>query len=407
MSADKTRNVLVLTSTMPRWQDDTEPAFVEYLCLELAKTHKVRVLAPHCPGARRRETRSNGNQSIEVHRYRYFSTCWQSLAYDGGILANIRGNPLLFLLVPFFLAAQLFSAASLHRRYRFDVIHAHWIIPQGLIATALCKFLRNSPAVLVTSHGGDLFALHGTLLTRLKRWILNNAAWVTVVSEAMRSKCKDLGCDETRISVSSMGVDLATTFTPGNGFKARRGLIFVGRLVEKKGVQYLIRAMSILRETMPDLQLTIVGDGPDRQKLTHLTRELRLSDNIEFLGSIPNAGLPDHLRSAKIAVMPSVIARSGDQEGLGLVAVEAMGCGCAVVASDLPAVRDTVQHAETGLIAAPGDAKDLADKIDALLGDDQMCQALAKRGRRYALEKFDWKVVGRAYSDLVSEMGRK
>lgn len=407
MSADKARNVLVLTSTMPRWQDDTEPAFVESLCYELAKTHTVRVLAPHCRNAKRRETLSNGDQSIELHRYRYFVPRWQSLAYDGGILAKIQRNPVHILLIPFFLAAQLFSVIRLHRRYDFDVIHAHWIIPQGLVAAVMRRFWRKAPPVLITSHGGDMFALHGRFLTRLKRWILNSAASITVVSEAMRSRCTDLGCDVKKISVRSMGVDLEATFTPGNGSTERNGLIFVGRLVEKKGVMYLVRAMSILVATTPDLHLTIVGDGPDRQKLTHLIRDLHLTDNIEFLGSIPNAELPDRLRSAKIAVMPSVIAKSGDQEGLGLVAVEAMGCGCAVVASDLPAVRDTVEHGKTGLVATPGDAKDLSAKIGALLADDQMRQTLARSGRKYAVKNFDWVVVGDAYTGLISVVGHK
>jgi glycosyltransferase involved in cell wall biosynthesis len=119
---------------------------------------------------------------------------------------------------------------------------------------------------------------------------------------------------------------------------------------------------------------------------------------------VPNTQLPDYLRAAQIAVMPSVIAASGDQEGLGLVAVEAMGCGCAVVASDLPAVRDTILDGHTGLMAKPADAEDLAEKISELLADDEKRQTLADTGHRYAVEHFDWRIVGDSYAKTISGM---
>ena len=116
-----------------------------------------------------------------------------------------------------------------------------------------------------------------------------------------------------------MGVDLEETFTPGDGSSVRRGLIFVGRLVEKKGVAYLIQAMSKLVETYPDLMLVIIGAGPDKPALLDLTHKLRLDENIEFVGSMPNTELPDRFRAAQIGGMPSVRAASGDREELGLV----------------------------------------------------------------------------------------
>lgn len=402
MSVNETRNVLVLTSTLPRWAGDPEPGFVSYLSRELARSHTVKVLAPYYPGTLRHETLFHGNDSVEVFRFRYFIPGLQSLAYDGGILAKIRHNPLNLILVPFFIAAQLYSVAKLQRQFNFDVIHAHWIIPQGLVACIYRTLWRHSPPVIITSHGGDLYALRGMFLNRVKRWILSRATSVTVVSQAMRPHCIDLGCDEAKISVRPMGVDLEKTFTPGDGTIVRHGLIFVGRLVEKKGVEYLVRAMSRLVETSPELMLVIIGSGPDQPKLLNLTHELHLDNNIEFVGSLSNTELPDRFRAAQIAIMPSVIAESGDQEGLGLVAVEAMGCGCAVVASDLPAVRDAVLDGETGLMAIPGDATSLAEKISTLLANDDLRRRLAANGRDYALQKFDWKVVGKGYAELLS-----
>jgi glycosyltransferase involved in cell wall biosynthesis len=407
MSATALPRVLVLTSTWPRWSDDTDPRFIEYLSYELARSFDVTVLAPHCSGAALQEQASNGEQTVDVHRFRYFFTAMQSLAYGGGMLAQVRRNPFRLLLLPFFLVAELVAIARLHREHQFDAIHAHWIVPHGLVAAVYRLISRNAPPILVTSHGGDLYALRGFVMRRLKRWILNRASAVTVVSEAMRGHCADLGFDADKIVVRSMGVDLKDTFTPGARDGKRSGLVFVGRLVEKKGVEYLIEAMAVLMRREPKPELSIVGGGPLLSELQQLSERCGVAEQVRFVGSVPNVVVPDYLRASSIAVMPSIVAASGDQEGLGLVAVEAMGCECAVVASDLPAVRDVVRDGETGLMAEPANADALAAAITRLLDDDDLRRGLAEKGRRYATENFDWRIVGRRYAELLSELQRQ
>lgn len=401
MDTAASQTLLVLTSTLPRWAGDTEPRFVEDLSYQLADKFDVVVLAPHCAGAARHETLSDGKRRITVHRFRYCLVALQSLAYDGGVLSKLKRNPLRLLLVPLFLAAQTISIAKLHRRHRFAAIHAHWIIPQGMSAALFRLLARQAPPLLITSHGSDLFALRGALLARLKRWILGKATRVSVVSDAMRSAAAELGCNDSDIAVRSMGVDLRFTFTPGEAGTERDGLIFVSRLVEKKGLTHLIEAMAKLVAQHPELRLTIIGDGPLREPLTQLVSKLDLQDHVHFAGSLPNAELPNYLRAAQISVMPSV------QEGLGLVTVEAMGCGCAVVASDLPAVRDVVIDGETGLMVQPADSAELAEKIGRLLADDTLRDTLAAAGRRHALAHFDWREVGTTYAELIAGMLQK
>jgi len=308
------------------------------------------------------------------------------------------------MLLPLFLISQLASVLRLCRNRDLAAIHAHWVVPQGFVVAILRVAYRRCPPILITSHGGDLYALRGGLLERLKRWVLGKADTVTVVSTAMLDYCEERGFVAGRIFVQSMGVDLQNTFTPGDGSVPRHGIVFVGRLVEKKGVSYLIEAMRLLAQTHQDARLTIIGDGPLRESLVAAARRLGVGERIRFVGSVRNEDVPDYLRSAAIAVMPSVVAESGDQEGLGLVAVEAMGCGCAVVASDLPAVRDTVIDGETGLMAKPADAADLAGKISTLLEDEPLRRRLAESGRCHALAKFTWSAVGSSYSGIILEM---
>src|SRR5690606_27842812 len=150
----------------------------------------------------------------------------------------------------------------------------------------------------------------------------------------------------------------------------------------------------LILKSHPDIHLTVVGEGPLKHKLEVLVESLKVSDHVHFAGGIPNDHLPALLREHEIAVVPSVIASGGDQEGLGLVAVEALGCECAVVVSDLPALRDVVVEGETGLLANPGDPVSLAEKIVSLLDNRSYARKLAVSGRKRVSEIFDWSVIG-------------
>lgn len=397
MSESAGMRLLVLTSTFPRWANDTDPRFIEELCYELADTFEVTVLAPHCRGAARRETLARGSRTLEVRRFRYCPARLETLAYGGGIVANLRRNPLRVLLVPLFMAGQLFAAMRLHRERRFAAVHAHWLIPQGVVAVLLKRLVRQPPPVLVTAHGSDLATLRGAVLSCLKRRVLRAADSVSVVSEALREAAIELGCDRHKLRVASMGVDLRSLFTPGDG-NGRGGLICIGKLDPNKGVEHLLRAFARLAPEHPGLTLLLVGDGVDRRALESLSRRLGVAERVGFEGTLPQHRLPDLLRSASIAAVPSL------REGLGLVAVEALGCGCALVASDLPALREVVIDGETGLLARPGDADDLAAKIAWLLADAGLRERLAANGRAHVVARFDWRAVGESYRSLLAEL---
>ena len=391
------KNIIVLTSTYPRWVNDNMPAFVAYLCSELSEEYEVHVLAPHYKGARAIE-KMNG---VKIYRFFYMIPAFEKLAYGGGVMENLKKNKLLYFVVPFFLLSQTLYLMFLTVRFKYSVLHAHWLIPQGVIAVFLRQLWNKRIPVVVTSHGGDLFALNGTSISGVKKWVLQHSDHISVVSNVMKSKCESMGVSKDKISVLPMGVDLLDQFIPGLEGGSSASLVYVGRLVEKKGVRFLIEAMAILVKKYPYLHLTIVGDGPERDELLHLRHTLLLHDNITFLGSLINSDLPVVLRKSSIAVVPSIVAKSGDQEGLGLVTVEAMGAGCAVVASELPAIRDVINDGETGLLVKPEDAGDLADKIATLIEDADLRSRLSAAGREFVLQKFDWAMVGQNYRQLL------
>lgn len=392
--------LLVLTSTFPRWRNDPEPAFVHELARRLTEPFDITVLAPRSPGSRERETLDG----LRVIRFAYFLRRHENLAtHSGGILARLRVNRLNYLLVPPFLFGQLWALVRLLRRERFDLIHAHWLIPQGLVAVIARTLTRSRVPLVCTSHGGDLYALRGRLLQRLKRRVIDACRMLTVVSSAMRDHVVDMGLAPDKVDVIPMGVDLQQRFTPDPGIhRDDHELLFVGRLVEKKGLRVLLDALPLILERHPEAHLTVAGGGPLEAELRQHARQRGIAARVDFRGMVAQAELPTLYRQATLFMAPFVVAESGDREGLGLVLVEALGCGCPVVASDLPAVRDVIVDGESGRLVPPGDVRALAAAVIELLDDPERRRALADRGRRHCLKHFDWPRIAGRYAALLA-----
>jgi len=395
--------ILELTSTFPRWRGDWEPPFVFELCRRLTSFSRVKVLTPSAPGTNPHEEMDG----IEVNRFRYFHRAYETLDYGGGILGNLKTYPWKYILVPFFLVGEFVALVWLLRLGKGDLIHAHWLIPQGLVATLAKKIFRLKVPLLCTSHGGDLFALRGPFFKFLKKMVLARADGVTVVSRAMKTEVESLGCDQRKVEVIPMGVDLRETFVPASKRRVGKQILFVGRLVEKKGLIYLLRAMPFVLKRHPDACLIIVGSGPEEGRLRASINSLGLSGQVELCGSVLNENLPALYQSSCMVVFPSVVAGDGDREGFGLVQVEALGCECPVVATDLPAIRDIIADGKTGLIVPQRDEQALAEKIAYLLDHPEEGERLARNGRQFVLERYDWAVIAEKYRELVERLIRE
>ncbi|MGH8488247.1 MAG: glycosyltransferase [Gammaproteobacteria bacterium] len=395
------RRLLVLASTYPRWRDDPEPGFVHELAKRLAGTFEVTVLGPHAPGAAARESLDG----VDVVRYRYAPRRLETLVNDGGIVTNLKRQPWKWLLVPGFLFGLLGRTWRLVRVWRPHVIHAHWLLPQGLVVAMLARIDPAVPPFLVTSHGADLFALRSKSLQALKRFVLRRAAAVTVVSSAMRDELRHMGGDAGKVDVQPMGVDLGERFTPdARVARSHDELLFVGRLVEKKGLRHLIDAMPTILKTHPSAFLTVAGFGPEEDERRAQAARLGLHDKVRFLGAVRQEELPTLYRRAAVFVAPFVEAASGDREGFGLVTVEATGCGCPVVVSDLPAVRDVFAEGGVSLVR-PGDPNALASAcIEVFQAESAQSRERLERCCNRLLARFDWNSRASAYASLLRRL---
>lgn len=383
--------LIVLASTYPRWSNDHEPSFVHALARRLTDRFEVVAVVPHAPGALRHEVLDG----VIVSRYRYAPEAWETLVNDGGIASNLRRSPWKWALLPSFIAMQWFEA----RRWakKGAVVHAHWLIPQGLVARILGK------PYLITCHGADVFSLRGKAALVAKKVALRGAREVAVVSSAMAAPLTALD-PAVRPTVRPMGADLHKDFYPTDAARDDAHLLFVGRLVEKKGLDVLLSAMPRVIERHTRARLTIVGHGPLDGALRNQVSRLGLSEHVRFTGPISHERLGEYYRSATVFVSPFRPTASGDQEGLGLVMVEALGSGCPVIASDIPATRDVLEGTPGCLQVPPGNVEQLAQVLIGVLDDPRDLQREARDGASIMRERFDWTSVARAYGDRLEAL---
>jgi glycosyltransferase involved in cell wall biosynthesis len=371
------------------------------LCRSLVDDFDVTVLAPQAPGSKPVETMDG----VTVHRFGYFWPAGlQKLAY-GGMLPNLKRNRWLWAQVPFFLLAEFLAARSIVGREDIDVIHAHWLVPQGVVGALLSK-VTGKP-VVVTAHGADVYGASGGIKDRLKRWALRRTARVTAVSQDLASAIDRLMGEDTPVEVISMGVD-TERFRPATGpSELRRNLgdgpviLFVGRLAEKKGVRYLLEAMPAVLTEAPDAMLVIVGDGPLRAELEAQARALSITHNVRFEGAKRPDELPAYYHAADVFAGPSIVAEGGDTESFGLVFAEAMACGCPVIASNVGGVGDIVKDGETGLLVAQKDPEALAVGICRVLADETLRARLRRGGLAHIQTSYTQTAIAARYTQLL------
>jgi len=395
--------LLVLTSTFPKSLNDTTPPFVFQLCRYLLPLFDVTALTP----ATRNAPEADTLQGIKVRRFHYFWPRSLERLADGAMLENLGRSPWLYLQAPFVVLFELVAALRLARAMRPDVIHAHWFVPQGLVAVLVGRILRIP--VVVTAHGADVYGLRGRLLDALRKAVASRCEAVTVVSRDMAAALPQVMSRRgERPKVMPMGVD-TQRFSVERACRedSEQVVLFVGRLAKKKGVEYLIRAFPDVLARHPSARLVVVGDGPCRGELEALSSQLRLQDRVHFAGAQPPATLPRFYQSSRLFVGPSVVARSGDTEAFGLVFVEAMAAGCPVVATAVGGIPEVVIGGRTGLVVEPKSPAALAWAINRLLDSPTEASRMGAFARRWARRKFDWHQVARGYAGVLAQAARK
>jgi glycosyltransferase involved in cell wall biosynthesis len=381
-----------MASTFPVTPGDGTPGFVRDLAVQEGVEFDTTVLVPRVGSAKAREV----TDGITIERFAYFPRRWEDLA-DGAIIENLRGRPSRWLQVPAFLAAEIIALRRAIRRYKPDLLHVHWVVPQGVAALIGGRRLP----WLVTTLGGDVYALNDPLSRWLKRAVLRRSRAVTTMNHDMRTRLVQLGARDATTTVLPMGADVDTIRVAAKGIARVPGrLVFVGRLVEKKGVTVLLDAVQQLGDGW---SLQIIGDGPLRAELEAKAARVAPAGSVEFLGTVGRQRLAEAYAAASVVVFPSVPAASGDQDGLCVALLEAMSLGRAVVSSSMPGADTAIEDGVNGLLVPPGDAQALAAALRRLLDDPSLVQRLGKAAQPRG-ESFSVEAIGAKYRALLGEV---
>lgn len=385
------RKILITASTFPRWEGDTEPRFILDYAKAMTKYYEVHVLVPMAPGAKKEEKM----EGVYVHRYHYFPIHkWETLCYPGAIVPRIKEKKIRAFLVPFLLLSMWRSTKKYSKMV--DLVHAHWIIPQGIVQAGI----KGTPYI-VTGHGGDVTGLNMWPMKMIKRRALRNACAITGVSNYICEKLRTIYYEADPVMIS-MGVDISKFSPQKENDKYfthdKKNVVFVGRLAEKKGVTYLIEAMKDV-----DARLFIIGNGPLEVSLKSQVNVKNLQDRVFFLGSKSHDELPEILASADLFVAPSIVAKDGDQEGLPVSIMEAMASGVPVIAGISGGTKDIVLDGLNGFVVEVTDVDALALRINQILKDDSLRRKMSVEAIETS-RKFSYEVIASKYSALFHRL---
>lgn len=399
------KNVLVMTTTFPRWKKDVTPSFVFTLSNLLAKKFNVTVLAPHSHKAAKHEKMG----SLKVIRFSYFlPEKYQKIAYGAGMLPNVKGSILAKMQLPGFLASQISSAKNIIEKEKTGLMHSHWLIPSGLIGALLKK--KYKIPLIVTIHGSDLFPLKNKLFRAMQKYVVKNADILTINSRAAQNELVSrFPAVKNKVKLVPMGVD-TNIFRPKSisirskfkKYKNKRIILFAGRLNEQKGVEYLIKAMPNVISEVKNSKLLVIGEGDYKKYLEKAASGMKLDGYVEFLGSKSQAELADYYNLADVFVLPSVTVNIGT-EAFGLVLLEAMACGACVIGSSSGGIKDIIKNNANGLIFQEKNSKELALKIINVLKDNKLRERLGKNGLIYA-KHYKWDKISKKFLEIYSRL---
>lgn len=391
----------MLTSSYPKYAGETTAPFIEEIAASLARRgHEIHVLAPFHRDVRREPI----ERGVRLHFFRYSPlkslNVWgyaESLRADVGL----RGVALATL--PLALGATLLSLRSLLARAAaagrpFDLIQAHWLLPNGLPAALVAKHI--GLPLVISMHGSDVYvAERYSWLTPLAGATLRAANALTACSGDLQLRAMRLGARPEQSRVVHYGVDpLAFRHNQAAGFavRARLGLsdgpviLAIGRLVHKKGFGYLLAAMPAILQRHPQATLLLVGDGDLRGELERQAAALGITARVRLVGTIGREELPAYMSAAAAFVVPSVRDDHGNVDGLPNVLLEGMAMRLPIVASRVAGIPEAITHGTHGLLVLERDTHALAGAISLLLADHPYAQRLAHAARTRIERELNW-----------------
>ncbi len=388
--------LLHIATAWPRSADDVITPWLVTLCQKQAASgHDVHVLVPAYRGSGQQR-----QDTVTVHRFRYAPSRWERLTHEEATPDRLQRQPAYALLLPSYATAGMAAGHRLGRRERFDVVHVHWAVPHGVIGWAAS---RAAGAKLVTTFYGAEIRWAENRFPPAKpflRWYCRRSKLIAI-SGSTRTALEPYA--RSGIDIIPYGVPLPAddreTRTQPTGDPV---ILFVGRLVERKGVDQLLEALATQRDQR--WRLEIVGFGPQRDRLAQLARDLDIAGRVVFLGKVSQEDLVSAYRRAACFVLPATVDERDDTEGLGVVLLEAMTYGTPVVATRRGGITDIVEDGRTGLLV-DDTVPAIADGIRRVLRDEALANRIGTAGRQHVGAAFGWDTILRRLDQVYMGPG--
>jgi glycosyltransferase involved in cell wall biosynthesis len=359
------------------------------------------VLAPHAEGLADGWTEDGGG--VEVRTFRYGPERYEVLGYGRTLESDERVRGGAAAMTPLYALGLHRAVRRLLARERFDLVHAHWIVPNGVIAMAA---VGKTP-LAIGLHGSDVFLAEKPGVRALARRTLGRSRLLTGCSPELVDRVRALGFPAERSRVIPYGVDVAT-FAPD---PARRSiwrqqlgvpdeaplLLGVGRMATKKGFQVLLEALPGLLAARPDAHVVLAGAGDLFARFTALAGQW--PGRLHLPGRVLRDTLPDLFRAADLFVLPAVHDAKGNVDGLPNVILEAMASGLPVVASGISGIPLAVEDGVTGRLVPEKDPDQLLAALLDVLRDAGRAQTMGERGRAKAEAELTWDAVAARYRE--------
>ncbi len=291
----------------------------------------------------------------------------------------------------------------------FDIIHCHFA-PIGLQAVDLKKFgIRGK--LVTTFHGYDVNRVPLTAGSNVYKRLFKEGDLFTSNTNFTKSQAVGLGCNENKIKILPVGLRIERFTYKSREIKSEGPvkILTVGRLVEKKGHEFAIRAIAKIVPEYPNVVYWIVGGGPLRSKLELLVSKLEIEKNIEFMGIRQEDEVLKIYQQAHIFLLSSVTASDGDREGQGLVLQEAQAVGLPVISTLHNGIPDGVLDGKSGFLVPEKNADALAEKLEYLILHPEVWSKMGKCGQEFVRKNYDTKVLNqrllKIYQELISQIG--
>jgi glycosyltransferase involved in cell wall biosynthesis len=398
-------NILTLTSSYPRFAGDPTAPFVESISRHIAaQGHSIHMVLPESSAWNRPPTEGD----IHYHPYRYSPRrAWTPWGYSESLEAGIKIRRRLLPLAPLVFLSATRACNSLASRESLDLIHAHWVVPNGSIAALSAR--RNRLPLVVSLHGSDItVSQRSRLLGKAARWTFSRADAVTAPSEDLLERAEQLGA-RGRLELITWGADphaIRVDAARARSVRAQLGLsdediavVGIGRFVRWKGFDDLIRAIARARASAASLRLVLVGDGDIADELKAQANDAGLGDDVIFAGMAAHDEIPGYLGAADIVVVPSVHYQ-GCVDGLPTVALEAMAAGRPLVATRVGGLPDVVRDGENGLLVDERDPAALAEAIVNLASEPELRHRMGDSGRALVETSLNWENVGLRFAEV-------